>query len=97
LEEAQAMSRAFQLESSKIQAKTKDMDSQRSMQIAIDDREDRQVQEKELLSQKIQGQKEIELIRGGIKGQLGTQDQETELLKAGAEPSTEIPELSSNI
>lgn len=98
LDEARAASRAFQLQQIELGNKAKEKQTDTSYKIAREDREDRQDHEKELELIKIEGKKELESMKGGIKGGLETQKQEFEQMTGQqdtADESLEIPELES--
>ncbi len=82
LDQARERMVKFQQEQSRIGQESKNTETQAKLKIAVDDREDGQQHDKDMEVIRTEGKKEVELLKGGIKGQQETQKQAAGLATA---------------
>lgn len=82
LDQARERMQQYQQEQIAASQQSKNAEVQAKVQIADADREDRQVHDKEMEVLRTEGKKEVELLKGGLKGQQETQKQSADLATA---------------
>lgn len=98
LDEAHATMRAYNMQMQERQLKSKEAIESQRYKLATEDREDRQQHDKDLVILEAEAKKELESLKGGIKGMHNVQKMENDSLnneESAENINAEIPELGT--